>query len=279
MFCFVNDRLMQQEDAALGIRDLSILRGYGIFDFFRLNNNVPLFLDDHLERFFSSARQVYDQLPFDQAGLKQKIMELIALNQKPVSGIRIVLTGGYSPDAYSTAVPNLIITQEAIKFPNEESYREGVKLITYPYLRELPEVKTINYMTGIWLKDKIRKENAFDVLYTQDNHLLELTRSNFFIVTHDRRLITPEYNILKGVTRRKVLELASNVADVEEGPISKDDLQKASEAFLTGTTKKILPVVRVDDVLIGEGVPGDLTRTLMHRFEVLERNFVEGNRL
>lgn len=275
MFCFVNDKLIRMEEASVGIRDLSILRGYGIFDFFRLNRNVPLFLEDHLDRFFYSAAYVLDDVSVDRLRLREQIVRLTELNDLPEGGIRMVLTGGYSADGYSLGKPNLIITQEAFKFPDKNSYAEGVKLITYPYIRELPEVKTINYMTGIWLKREINEHNAVDVLYHHNNRISELTRSNFFIVSSENKLITAGEGILKGVTRKKVLALAASFIEVEERDIMIDDLKDAKEAFLTGTTKKVLPIRQIDEVTIGSGQPGDVTLRIMNLFDALEKQYVD----
>ena len=275
MFCFVNDDLVQIEEASIGIRDLSILRGYGIFDFFRINDNVPLFLNDHIDRFFASAGKITDQIPFDRDQLLEKIFKLIRKNMMPMSGIRIVLTGGYSANAYNPGIPNLIITQEPIKFPDDLSYKTGVKVITHNYVRELPEVKTINYMTGIWMQKEIRQQNAYDVLYHSSGHITELTRSNFFILNNYDQLVTPQSGILKGVTRKKVLELASDIVEVVEKDILLSDLEKAKEAFLTGTTKRILPINQVDRVIVGSGKPGDVTKQLMDLFHNMEREYVQ----
>lgn len=275
MFCFVNNDLIRWQDAKIGISDLSIIRGYGIFDFFRLKDNVPLFIDDHLDRFFLSAEKVFDEVPFDKDDLEAKIRQLIEVNKMPVSGVRVVLTGGYTPDGYSIGSPNLIITQEHIKFPPDESYSTGVKLITYSYLRELPEVKTISYMTGIWLKKEIARAKAFDVLYHHNGLVCELTRSNFFIVNQQNEIITPDRSILKGVTRRKVLDLARQKFKVHEAPVSVDDLRTAKEAFLTGTTKKVLPVTLIDDFTIGDGTVGSVTKELIQQFNLFEEQFIK----
>ena len=277
MFCFLNNDLIRQNDAKLGINDLSIIRGYGIFDFFRLKNNIPLFIDEHLNRFFMSAEKVFDEIPFSKDELEAKVRRLIDSNNAPVSGIRIVLTGGYSQDGYSTGTPNLIITQEPIKFPSDKSYSEGVKLITYPYLRELPEVKTINYMTGIWLKKEIARAGAFDVLYHHNGLVCELTRSNFFIVNKEGEIITPDRYILKGVTRRKVLDIAQQKFRIHEAPVSVDELKVAKEAFLTGTTKKVLPVTHIDGFAIGNGTVGAVTKELMQQFNQFEDEFLKRN--
>ncbi len=274
MFCYLNGNLLKDTQATLKINDLSILRGYGIFDFFRTVNNKSLFFEDHLDRFYNSAKIAHLPITFSKPEVIDQINSLLTTNKLPISGIRMVLTGGYSKDGYSVGKPNLIITQGPITFPAEEMYSNGVKLITHDFLRELPEVKTINYMTGIWLKSKIKEEKAFDALYINNGQVLELTRSNIFIITKEGKIITPEKNILKGITRKKVLEIAAPHYDIEEREISTEELFHAQEAFLTGTTKKILPITVVDNQKIGDGKPGPISRQLLEMFNELETIYI-----
>ena len=93
----------------------------------------------------------------------------------------------------------------------------------------------------------------------------EGTRSNLFIV-RDGHLITPKDEILEGITRGVVLQLSDGLLDVTQQPIPYDTLSQADEAFMTSTTKEILPVVKVDNFTIGDGRPGPITLELMERF-------------
>ncbi len=268
MYCLLNGELIKTKDAVIPINDLAVLRGYGIFDFFRLSSGIPLFIDDHLERFYSSASQVRLEVGYTKQDLKTQILELISRNQMPVSGIRMVLTGGTGTGGYKIGKPNLIITQEHIHFPSEEMFKNGVKLITYEYLRELPHVKTINYMTGIWLQEEIARQGAFDVLYLHKGQVHELTRSNIFIINAQNEIITPNDQILHGVTRKQVIKSIQGKYRVTLRSISLEELYTAKEVFLTGTTKKVLPIRQIDEQVYGE--PGDVTREVMRLFDQVE---------
>lgn len=267
----VNGVLKRIEDASLPIDDLALLRGYGIFDFFRLSNGVPLFMDDHLDRFYYGAAKA--RLPVSQSKeeLRSKILELISRNNMPVSGIRIVLTGGTGEGAYKIGKPNLVVTQEPIHFPTEEMYCKGIKLITHEYLRDLPQVKTINYMTGIWLQDEIQRQGAFDVLYYHKGIVHELTRSNLFMVRKDGAIQTPKENVLPGITRKHIIRAIQDNYPIDERSFSMGELYAAKEVFLTGTTKKVLPVRQIDDHLYGD--PGEVTKDVMRMFEEVEITF------
>lgn len=256
-FVMINDEIVPAERASLLFGDLAIQRGYGIFDYLKTLDNVPIFASAHLQRFFYSARQL--RLPIDKT--EEELLLLIhSLQQKnnmPDSGIRLTLTGGYSPDGYGLASPNLVITQRPLDLPRPEQYQEGIRLITYPHKRQMADVKTIDYLMAIWLQPLIRESGADDVLYQQDGILSECPRANFFIVTADDTIVTPSRNILKGIIRGKVLEVASKAFKTEERDIRMEELRTAKEAFITSTTKHIMPVFGIDGEVIGKGFPGE----------------------
>lgn len=272
MYCLLNGELVKTKEAVIPINDLAVLRGYGIFDFFRLSAGVPLFIDDHLERFYMSASHVRLEVGWAKSDLKTQLLELITQNQMPVSGIRMVLTGGTGEGGYKIGKPNLIVTQEPIHFPSADMFHNGVKLITYEYLREIPHVKTINYMTGIWLQEEITRQGAFDVLYLHKGYVHELTRSNLFIVNAQKELVTPSERILHGVTRKQVIRAVSDHFTVIQRPIASEELPGAMEVFLTGTTKKVLPISQIDEHIYGK--PGKVTLEVMRLFDEAERKFV-----
>ena len=256
IYSIINGDFIVKNEASVLISDLSIQRGYGIFDYFRTVNNQPLFLEDHLDRFFYSAAEMNLNVDLNRKEIKQIIQELITKNNIPDSGIRITLTGGYSEDGYSLAKPNLLITQTAFTF-NKESFSKGIKLITHNHQRQLPSVKTIDYLMAIRLQPFIKEQKADDVLYYNQNEITECPRSNFFIVTQKDEVLTPSKNILKGITRKKILGLSD--FNVKETNVTLEDIKSAKEAFITSTTKNVLPVLKIDGKTIGSGKPGKIT--------------------
>lgn len=256
IYSIINGVFFEKNDAKISISDLSIQRGYGVFDFFRTVQNQPIFLEDHLGRFFYSASEMKLEPPFNRIQINELIYELIAKNNIPDSGIKIILTGGYSEDGFRLALPNLIITQAAFTF-NNELFDNGMSLISYEHQRQLPHVKTIDYLQAILLQSYISENHADDVLYHNQTEIGECPRSNFFLVTSDNRVVTPLKNILKGVTRKRILELAG--FNIEESVLTLDDLKDAQEAFITSTTKNIVPVLKIDGKAIGNGRPGKIT--------------------
>lgn len=261
LYSIVNDELTPADKAALAVNDLSIQRGYGIFDFFKTLNNTPIFLDDHLDRFYQSASILQLPVRHSREDLKTLFRQLMERNQLPDSGIRITLTGGYAADGYTITTPNIIITQQALP-DNRGLHTTGIHLVTYPHQRQLPAAKSIDYLMAVWLQFFVKQQEAQDVLYHQNSTVSECPRSNFFIVTADGTIRTPAHQILQGVIRKQVLQLASGQYTVEEKAITLEDIYLAKEAFITSTTKNILPVVKVDGQVIGAGVPGKITTGL-----------------
>ena len=274
MIAFVNNDFLEEDKATLRVSDLSIQRGYAAFDFFRTKNYIPLFLDDYLDRFLNSISLLYLEPIQTREELKGIIYELIKKNKMPEAGIRMILTGGYSPDSFEPVQPNLIITQQKIQFPASEKFECGLKIITHEYQRDLPEAKSINYLMGVWLQQKIKERNAADVLYYQQGIVSEFPRSNIFIVTHDEKIITPSENILKGITRMKLLKLAAEKYKVETRTLYIDEIKDAAEVFMTSTTKRLLPVSQIDDTIIGNGKAGPITTLLNQDFIKMEDAFI-----
>lgn len=268
MYAIVNHILLPAEQAALRVNDLSIQRGYGIFDFFKTLQGKPVFLEDHLDRLYQSAAILRLPVPATPDELKNLFRQLMEKNKLPDSGIRITLTGGYSTDGYTLATPNLVITQQPLP-ANRGLHTTGIHLASYAHQRQLPAAKSIDYLMAVWLQSFVQQQQAHDVLYHQNNMITECPRSNVFIITSDDRVITPGHHILKGVIRKQVLALAAGRFATEEKSITLQDLYQAKEVFITSTTKNILPVVQVDGLVIGSGIPGKLTTLLANDLQQL----------
>jgi D-alanine transaminase/branched-chain amino acid aminotransferase len=265
----INDALVNKPDARIHVSDLALLRGYGIFDFFRLEGLHPLFLDDHLDRFYRSAARLRLVSPVERKELRSLILQMIQRNRIENSGVRIILTGGASADGYSIGTPTLIGTNEPHAKPNDTLVQQGIKVIPCEYVRDIPDVKTLNYSMGIYKQPEIAASRAYDVLYHWKGQVSELTRSNFYIVTQGGTIVTPDKDILPGITRKKILDIAKNEFEVEERTLYLDEVYAASECFITGTTKMVTPVLKVGDHTIGNGQPGKCTRHLQAKFSGL----------
>lgn len=270
----LNDTIIDQEKAMIHVSDLALLRGYGVFDFFRTVGLKPLYFDDHVERFFASADKLRLKCPIGRKRLKSMILEIIEANNIQNSGIRMVLTGGESSTGYSIGKPTLFVINEPISPLPTEQFTEGIKLISHEYLRDLPEVKSINYLVGIYKLPEIKEKGAFDLLYHWNGKISEVTRSNFFIVNQQNQLVTAGEGVLKGVNRKHVITMARERFTVVERDLFLEELKTAKEAFITGTTKKVMPVYQIDELLIGDGKPGPITSILQYLYDVYISDFL-----
>ena len=257
-FAIINDSFLPTDKASLLVNDMAIQRAYGVFDFLRTINNKFIFIGDHLDRFLSSASEMRLEHGKTKDELKQLLTELTAKNKLPDSGIRITLTGGYSEDGYSVTKPNLVIYQKPL-LVNKQNDQDGIRLVSYEHQRQLPHIKTVDYIMAIWLRPYVLQHQADDVLYHKGGKVTECPRSNIFIITKDDRMVTPADNILKGITRKHIIEMAKKHFTVEEKDVTIEDILNAKEAFITSTTKQMLPVVQLDGNQVGTGKLGEVT--------------------
>ncbi len=260
--CYVNGEIKPSEDGVIGVTDLALQRGYGVFDYGRTYNGKLFHFDENIARLRRSAAELHLTLPVSDEEIREISDELIEESGFKTPAVRLILTGGYSA---TLEAPNFIIIPEELPTYPGEVYSKGVKVIAVEYQRELPHVKSINYMNSIRLEPFRRKQKAFDILYHSQIGITECPRSNFFAFIGDT-LVTPSEYVLKGVTRKLVLELASTQFATEERSISLGEIEDIDEAFVTSTTKGVLPITRLDDRDIKNGTVGDRTRAIMRLF-------------
>lgn len=244
--CFIHDQFLPLSQAAVPVSDLGLQRGYGVFDFFRVKGNTPLFLEAHLDRFYHSAGYMHLSIPMERVQLKEKIQELINRNSFSDSGVRMTLTGGASPDGYQPGIPHFMMVQQAIVPPPDQISDSSYVLMSYEHQRQLPIVKSTDYLMAVWLQPKVKEVGAQDVLYTNQGWIRECPRSNIFMVTNSGTLVTPANHMLKGITRANILRAAQTIMPVEERDLHMDELTTAREVFVSSTTKRIIPVTQID---------------------------------
>ncbi|MCX8212773.1 MAG: aminotransferase class IV [Lewinella sp.] len=265
---YLNGQYLPKEKATLNVADLSILRGFGIFDYFRYADGNPRFIEDHLDRFFSSAKLLDLEMPVSREELRTTVHELIKRNGEEEGGIRFVLTGGYSPDGYTPTTPNLVAMAYPFKGPSAEQYERGMAIHLHHYERQLPKVKSIDYLEGIRIQPLLKAKGADYALYVdREYNVRESDRSNFMIV-REGILITPVESILHGITRLHLLRLARQLGiSVDERAVSVNELKQADEAIICSSIKGAMAITTVDEVLIGNGKPGPVTRRIMEAWD------------
>lgn len=272
----INGEYVPVQEATVHITDLGLLRGFAIFDYFRVNHGKAIFIDEHLERFFRSASLMGLTVPYSIEEVRNMILGLIDKNGLDKFSIRLQLTGGYSPNGFTPAISNLFLLSLPFPVLPEKYYKDGWHVMTYKYQRELPEVKTTNYLTGIKILPLLEEIQADAVLYHDGTYIRESDRSNFFIVNQDGVLVTPKDKILLGVTRKITLKLAPDIVKVEERDITLEELRASKEMFLTSSTKPIMPVTKLDEQIVGNGEPGPITVKLMQAFAKYQEEYMGG---
>jgi branched-chain amino acid aminotransferase len=248
--------------------DLAVTRGFGIFDYFDVRNFTPIFFNDYLDRFNRSANALGLTVPFEIETLKTQIFQLIEANHSSEAGIRMVLTGGFSEGGYRIEQERMYILSYIPPVYPDHFFHKGIKLSLYNHQRELPQVKSINYLTGLFLQPKLKEWGSDYVLYHDDQFIRESDRANFFLVDSEGVLVTPENKILHGITRKKILLLASqHQIPFKIKEIELNELATCNEAFLSNTTAKIIPICKIDGRDIGGGSPGPVTLKIMRLFQ------------
>lgn len=263
----INNQLFIEEEAKLNVTDLAIQRGYGIFDFLKTINGKAIFIEDHFNRFYASADALNLPVKYDRENLLSMVYELMKHNEMPNSGIKIILTGGFSTDGYSLAEPNLIINQTPFKM-DESGFDKGMRLITHNHQRQLSHIKTIDYLQAILLQPKVKQQLADDILYHFNGAIRECPRANFFMVKGNS-ITTPKTSILWGITRSKILNFSIAGYNIVEQDFTIEDLATADEAFITSSTKNVMPILNIDGKDVGKGKVGAVTKLINVEFKAL----------
>ena len=272
-YAYLNGRILPLEDAAISPLDIGLLRGYAVFDLLRTAGGRPFLLPEHLRRLRSSAEKLGLSVPATDEEISAVIDKLLARNGHAEATVRLVLTGGVSPDgmAFDARTPTFLIVTHELHEPPDEVYERGGALLAEHHVRELPEAKTTNYLTMLQARSRCAQAGALDLLYHDGERVFEAASASVYFV-RGGRIFAPRGDVLWGTVGSLVLELAGDDYDIVFGDISLGDALSADEAFLTSTTRGVVPIVRVDDAPVGTGEPGPITRNLMARWrEALAR--------
>lgn len=268
--CFLNGKIMPIEEAKVSVLDIGLMRGYGVYDGLASVNGKVFKFADHWQRFTDGAHALGLNIPITEETCEKKILEVLEksglLNTR--ANIRMILTGGDTINGieFDFEKPTFYITAEKWESLPADFYADGAKLLTYRYKREMPEHKTINYITGVMLQSWRKEERAVEILYTYDGEVLECATSNICVVK-DGKVITPAENVLGGITLKAVLSIAEGLGlEIERRVMREEELRMADEVFITSSFKDIVPIVKIDDFIVKNGEVGAVTKKLMAEF-------------
>lgn len=272
-YCYLNGEIIPVSDAKVGVYDMGLLRGFGIYEALATSNRRPFMLDAHMERFRRSTDRVGLTIPVTDQEFARILDELIEKNI-PVgkeAAIRIILTGGTAIAGieYDREKPTFYILVEEMAQLPAPVFEYGCSVTVVDHQRQFPESKTINYIEAVTHQAARKAAGALEILYVHEGKMLECATSNFFIVKNGV-IATPKENILLGITRKAAIIAANNAGlPVEEREVTVEEMYAADEAFLTSSFKDVVPVVLIGEHAIGDSKPGPTTRKVMDAFHTL----------
>ena len=284
MLIYIDGEFLPKAEAKVSVFDHGLLYGDGVFEGIRSYNGRVFKLDEHLERLYDSAKSIMLQIPIPIETMKEKVLETLRLNHLREAYIRLVVTRGVGDlglDPDKCPKPSIIIIADKIALYPPKFYEEGLEIVTVSVRRNYaeainPRIKSLNYLNNILAKIEGKQAGAEEVLMLNaEGYVAECSGDNIFWVKNEV-LVTPPVHmgILEGVTRNSVIDLAREAGmQVEESVFTRHDLYIADEIFLTGTAAEVIPVVKVDQRVIGDGQPGKVTEKLIAAFRQFANNY------
>lgn len=282
---YVNGDYINHEKAQVNIDDRGYLFSDGVYEVALIINKIFIDWPEHcvrLQRSLDGLKIAYKVVPDD---LLAKAMQLLEKNKLKDAMLYLQITRGVAKRDHqfpSPAVdPAVVMTVAPAKFPSEDQYKNGVKVISCPDLRwKRRDYKTISLLPNILAKQEAVEAGVAEAIFVEDDgYITEGSSTNFFIVDNNGALRTHPLNerILGGITRLGVLQVArENKIQVKEDAFTLSDVASAREAFITSTTKHILPVTSFDGKNVGDGNVGDVTAKLTGYYKEYIRKQVEG---
>lgn len=280
MKIWLDGKLVDESEAKVSVFDHGLLYGDGVFEGIRFYNGRVFRLEEHIRRLFDSAKAILLNIPWTQDEVCEFTCQTVAANGLTDGYIRLVVTRGAGElglNPYLCPVPSMFIIASTIKLYPDETYQNGLSIITCATRRPapgamMPQVKSLNYLNNIMAKVEAIQANALEaVMLNEQGYVAECTGDNLFLMKNGM-LITPFISdgALDGITRAVILELADALGvPFQERSLTRYDIFTADECFLTGTAAEVIPVVALDRRVIGTGKPGPFTARFLEAFHQL----------
>lgn len=281
MKIYINGKFADSKDAHISVFDHGFLYGDGAFEGIRSYDGLVFKLNEHIDRLYETAHTLMIAISLSKEAMVKAIVDTLKTNKLNDAYIRVIVTRGEGDLGLDpkkcTGKPNIIIIADKITLYPKELYKKGMEIITVPTVRNHPDalnpqLKSMNYLNNILAKIEANN-SGFNEAIMLDTHgyVAECTGDNLFIVKKGL-MSTPAQGRLRGITRDTVIELASkNKIETVERMITRHEVYTADECFLTGTAAEIIPVVKVDGRMIGDGKPGKITLKLTDSFHGITR--------
>jgi branched-chain amino acid aminotransferase len=279
---YIDGKFYSEANAKISVFDHGLLYGDGVFEGIRFYNDRVFRLEEHLDRLSDSARAICLEIPMTKREMTEAVLETIRQNHLHDGYIRLLVTrgvGNLGLNPTQCKNPSVIIIAAKIALYHEDFYRKGLTIVTCATRRCSaaalnPAVKSLNYLNNVMARIEANLAGADEALMLNDvGNVAECTADNVFIVKHGQVFTPPvAAGALRGITRSVVFEIAAEFGiRVQEADITRHDVFVADECFLTGTAAEIVPVVKADGRLIGNGKPGSTTVRIIARFREMTR--------
>src|SRR6267143_1925280 len=279
---YIDGKFYSEANAKISVFDHGLLYGDGIFEGIRFYNGRVFRLEEHLLRLWDSARSICLEIPMTMPDMTEAVLETIRQNHLRDGYIRLLVTrgiGNLGLNPTQCKSPSVIIIAATIALYHEDFYRKGLTIVTCATRRSSPAalnpaVKSLNYLNNVMARIEANLAGADEALMLNDaGNVAECTADNIFVVKRGQ-IFTPPIaaSALRGITRLVVFEMAAELGiKITEADITRHDVFIADECFLTGTAAEIIPVIKADGRLIGNGKPGPISARMIARFRQLTR--------
>lgn len=265
MIHFLNGNFVTVEELSISPQDLGFSRGFAVHDFIVTNNNKPFKVAEHVDRLLESAYKIGLKHTYSRDYLIQKILETFDKNPSNIEKtMRIYLTGGISHTMRQAHKPTLMFVVNERNRYAEDIYQQGIKVIAEEYIRPYPNVKHNFYVEAIKGLSAINSD-VQDIIYYGKEQVYEGSGCNIFAVINDI-LVTPQSNIVKGITRNTLLNILRLNIPIKEQDFSFNELLNASEVFVTGSNSEVRGVIEINGKKIGNGCVGDITKECLRQY-------------
>ncbi|GAA0590515.1 D-amino-acid transaminase [Virgibacillus siamensis] len=269
-----NNEIIERNNI-VDIEDRAYQFGDGIYEVIGVYNGTPLMLDEHMERLKRSAREIRLNLPEPTANLKRRLEELVSVNDLEEGIIYMQISRGIASREHyfpGDDVPPVTVayTREEDRMTDVED--QGAKAVLADDIRWLRcDIKTLNLLPNAMAKQEAVENGAVEAILHRGNTVTEASASNVFMVKDGALYTHPADNyILNGITRKKLLQLASELGiKTHEETFTVDELLAADEVFVSATKLDVIPILKVDDHTIDNGLPGNITQKLVKAFRSL----------
>lgn len=269
----INDQFLNKIDAKIDINDRGYHFGDGVYEVIRVINGKLFFEKEHLRRFFSSAEKIKIKVPYSKEKLISFVNELVLLNKLNNGIVYFQITRGSTIRTHQFP-PEIIqpvftaFTSNA-KVPTKEQ-EEGVKAITTKDIRWLRcDIKSLNLLPNVLAKQEAIDNGCFEAILHRDEIVTEASSTNVFIIKNEQIITHPATElILDGITRQFVINICKeNKMKITEEVFTVKDLMSADEVFITSSTSDVIPIVEIDNLAIGKGQPGQMTKRIQDVFK------------